>query len=95
MKTRRAHIWLPDDLLREIDGIVGARGRSAFLVETAREAVKRRKLLAFLESGEIETAWKDVDHPELAKGSAAWVHAVRRESEARTRGGKKRQRHSK
>jgi len=41
-----------DDLLREIDGIVGSRGRSAFLVETAREAVKRRKLLAFLESGE-------------------------------------------
>ena len=93
MKTRRAHIWLPDDLLREIDRIVGSRGRSAFLVETAREAVKRRKLLAFLESG--ETAWKDEDHPELAKGSAAWVRTLRRESEARTRGDKKRQRHSK
>ncbi len=95
MKTRRAHIWLPDDLLREIDGIVGSRGRSAFLVETAREAVKRRKLLAFLESGEAETAWKDEDHPELAKGSAAWVRTLRRESEPRTRGDKKRQRHSK
>ncbi len=90
MKTRRAHVWLPDDLLREIDGIVGLRGRSAFLVETARAAVKRRKLLAFLESD--ETAWKDEDHPELAKGSGTWVRALRQESETRTRGNKKRQR---
>jgi hypothetical protein len=57
---------MPDDLLREIDAIAGSRGRSAFLVETAREAVKRRKLLAFLESDEV--AWKDEDHPELANG---------------------------
>ena len=79
MKTRRAHVWLPDDLLREIDAIAGSRGRSAFLVETAREAVKRRKLLAFLESDEV--AWKDEDHPELANGSGAWVRALRQESE--------------
>jgi metal-responsive CopG/Arc/MetJ family transcriptional regulator len=47
MKTRRAHIWLPQEMLREIDEMVGPRGRSAFLLETAREAVKRRKLLRF------------------------------------------------
>jgi hypothetical protein len=93
MKTRRAHIWLPDDLLREIDGIVGSRGRSAFLVETAREAVKRRKLLAFLESG--EAAWKDEDHPELANGSGAWVRALRQESETRGKTRKKLNRHTK
>ena len=88
MKTRRAHVWLPDDLLREIDGIVGSRGRSAFLVETAREAVKRRKLLAFLESD--EAAWKDADHPELAKGSGTWVRALRQEGEKRDSGKSKR-----
>ena len=92
MKTRRAHVWLPDDLLREIDGIVGSRGRSAFLVATAREAVKRRKLLAFLESGEV--AWKDKDHPELAKGSAAWVRSLRQEGEKRG-GGKSKRRNQK
>jgi len=62
-------------------------------VETAREAVKRRKLLAFLESG--EAAWKDEDHPELAKGSAAWVRTLRRESETPARGNRKRQRQAK
>jgi hypothetical protein len=81
MKTRRAHIWLPQDLLREIDEMVGPRGRSAFLLETAREAVKRRKLLRFLESGDV--AWEDVNHPELAKGTGKWVRGLRQESEAR------------
>src|SRR5258708_1510968 len=69
MKTRLVHVSLPDDLLREIDGIVGACGQSAFLVQAAREAVKRRKLLRFLKSDEV--AWKEEYHSELANGSAA------------------------
>jgi metal-responsive CopG/Arc/MetJ family transcriptional regulator len=92
MKTRRAHIWLPQYLLNEFDEIVGPRGRSAFLLETAREAVKRRKLVQFLESGDV--AWKDVNHPELAKGAAEWVRGLRQESEARGKRWKTRQRRS-
>jgi hypothetical protein len=79
--TQRAHIVIPADLLREIDAIVGPRGRSAFLLQTAREEVRRRKLLRFLESD--EAAWREKDHPELAKGSAAWVRKIRTESEER------------
>jgi len=79
MKTKRAHVLLPQDLVKEIDSIVGPRGRSAFLVETAREAVRQRKLLRFLESD--IPAWKDADHPELAVGAAAWVRDLRQESE--------------
>lgn len=81
MKTRRAHILLPQDLVKEIDSIVGPRGRSAFLVETAREAIRRRKLLRFLESD--VPAWKDEDHPELSRGAAAWVRKLRQESETK------------
>ena len=81
MKTKRAHILLPQDLVREIDSIVGPRGRSAFLVETAREAVRRRKLLRFLEND--TPAWKDEDHPELSDGSDTWVREVRQQSEKR------------
>ena len=86
MKTKRAHILLPQDLVREIDTIVGPRGRCAFLVETAREAVRRKKLLRFLEN--TDAAWKDTDHPELAKGAAAWVRGLRQENDNRR--GKKR-----
>jgi hypothetical protein len=79
--TQRAHILIPADLLREIDAIVGPRGRSAFLLETAREEVRRRKLLRFLEND--APAWREEDHPELKQGSAAWVRKLRSENETR------------
>jgi hypothetical protein len=88
MKTKRAHVLLPHDLVREIDSIVGPRGRSAFLVETAREAVRRRKLLRFLESD--VPAWRDADHPELADGAAAWAREIRQESERKRVGSQRR-----
>jgi hypothetical protein len=81
MKTKRAHVLLPTDLIREIDAIVGPRGRSAFLVETAREAVRRKKLLRFLESD--APVWKDADHPELSRGAGAWVRRLRQDSDKR------------
>ena len=83
--TQRAHIIIPADLLREIDEIVGPRGRSAFLLETAREEVRRRKLLRFLEKQ--DPVWHARDHPDLKQGSAAWVRRLRSETEGRAAGG--------
>jgi hypothetical protein len=79
--TQRAHILIPGDLLQEIDDLVGPRGRSAFLLETARQEVQRRKLLRFLESE--QPAWKSENHPELATGTATWVRQMRKQSEGR------------
>lgn len=73
----RTHIVLPEDLLAEIDTLVGQRGRSAFMVEVLREEVRRRQLLQILSSP--EPVWKDEDHPELAEGSEAWVRKIRDE----------------
>jgi hypothetical protein len=82
MATVRAHVVMPEKLAKDIDALVGPRGRSAFLVETAEKEVKRRKLLAFLESE--EPAWKEEDHPDIAEqGAAAWVHNLRREKSPR------------
>jgi hypothetical protein len=88
MQTKRAHILLPDDLLQEIDSLVGPRGRSAFLVETARSEVRRQKLLQFLEGkpGEVaQPAWKDKDHSELNDGADVWVRKLRMESDLRSK----------
>jgi hypothetical protein len=82
--TQRAHILIPGDLLQEIDDLVGPRGRSAFLLETARQEVQRRKLLRFLESE--QPAWRAEDHPELDGGTAAFVQRMRRQSERRDAG---------
>jgi len=76
MATTRTHVILPAEVLREIDALVGQRGRSAFLAEVAQQEVRRRKLLAVLDSK--DPAWKAGDHPELKRGAAAWVSKMRR-----------------
>ncbi len=81
MNTLRAHIVLPQELVAEIDSVVGPRGRSAFLVETARAELRRRRLLAFLQSS--EPILVDKNHPELAGGSSAWVRKLRADGEKR------------
>jgi len=81
--TVRTHVVLPEDLVKEIDDLVGPRGRSAFIVETARDAVRRKRLLEFLNSK--EPAWKDEDHPELAQGAAKWVRKLRQQTERASR----------
>jgi metal-responsive CopG/Arc/MetJ family transcriptional regulator len=75
MAHRRAHVVLPDDLISEIDQIVGARGRSAFLAGIARKEVRRLRLLQLLQ--QTGSGWKDADHPELKQGAAAWVSRLR------------------
>src|SRR5271165_3470160 len=76
----RTHVILPDDVVTAIDELVGQRGRSSFLTDAAREALKRRRLKTFLDSEEV--AWKTKDHPELAQGAAAYVANMRQEGES-------------
>lgn len=79
--SKRAHVVLPEQLLAEVDALVGQRGRSAFLTEVVGQAVQRRKLLAaFLEA---KGSWNDEDHPELANGSDAFVDRLRAENDSR------------
>lgn len=68
---------LPEDLLADIDALVGQRRRSAFLVDVLREEVRRRRLVQIL--SDPEPIWKDEDHPELAEGAEAWVRKIRNE----------------
>ncbi len=79
--SKRTHVVLPETLLREIDKIAGARGRSAFLAGLANREINRQRLLELFKRK--EPIWKDEDHPELKGGAAAWVRKMRAESEAR------------
>jgi hypothetical protein len=75
MSTRRAHIVLPDDLVHQIDDLVGTRGRSEFLVDLLRREVHRLRLLQLLDSE--QPGWDLAEHPELANGAAQWVESMR------------------
>ena len=77
MNRKRAHLFLPADLLADVDSLVGPRGRSAFLTEVIREEVNRRRLLQFLSSA--EPVLKDKDYPEFKEGAEAWVRRIRSE----------------
>jgi hypothetical protein len=81
MRRKRAHIILPEDVLAEIDHLVGQRGRSAFLAEIAQREIQRRKLIAAVR--EARGCWKTEDHPELEDGSEAFVDRLRVDNEAR------------
>jgi len=79
--NRRTHVVLSEQLVKDIDTVVGRRQRSSFLTEAAEKELMRRRQIAALKAA--AGAWKDKDHPELKGGSAAWVRKLRKETEAR------------
>jgi hypothetical protein len=76
-------VVLSEQLVRDIDTLVGSRQRSSFLTEAAEKELMRRRQIAALKAA--AGAWKDKDHPELKQGSAAWVQKLRQETERRFR----------
>ena len=79
--THRTHVVIPEEVVSAIDAVVGARGRSRFLVQAAERELRR-----IAQAGALDRAagaWKVADHPELANGAAAWVKSLRSEGEAR------------
>lgn len=83
MNTKRTHIVISDELVIEIDTLVGKRGRSSFLSDAAWREVKRLRMLDAL--AQAAGSWKSKDHPELRRESTSFVRKLRTESEHRIR----------
>ena len=81
MNQKRTHVVIPEQLVKEIDLLVGHRRRSSFIAEAAQRELQRVRQHEALVS--TAGAWQDEDHPELKSGSAEWVRNMRRESEGR------------
>jgi hypothetical protein len=81
MNIKRTHIVIPQQLVSEIDTLVGKRGRSTFLTQAAEKELMRLRQIRALEAA--AGSWKDKDHPELKQGSAKWVKKLRREYDQR------------
>jgi Arc/MetJ-type ribon-helix-helix transcriptional regulator len=81
MNAKRTHVVLSDELVKEIDDLVGSRKRSSFLTEAARKELTRLRQIEALKSA--AGAWKDKDHPELEQGAVNWVRSLREENERR------------
>ena len=81
--NQRTHIVIPQELVIQIDTLVGKRGRSGFLVDAATYALKRLRQLKTLKTA--AGSWKEKDHPELKDGAAKWVRTLRHQDEKRFR----------
>jgi hypothetical protein len=78
--TKRTHVVLSQQLVKDIDTLVGSRRRSSFLTEAAEEKLMRMRQIKALDQ---LVPWKDKDHPELKQGAAKWVSKLRRQDEQR------------
>ena len=78
--NRRTHVVLSEQLVRDIDTIVGSRQRSSFLTEAAEKELMRRRQLKALDE---LAPWDGKQHPELKYGAAKYVRKLRQETERR------------
>jgi len=63
MRLLRTNVMLPRELLEHIDRVAGARRRSAFLAEAAREKLARLRFRRA--AARAFGSWTDAAHPEL------------------------------
>jgi metal-responsive CopG/Arc/MetJ family transcriptional regulator len=82
----KAHLFLPREILEEVDKIAGKRKRSLFIAEATQEKLERERFLKVLE--ETRGAWTDKNHPELktAKDVERYVDEKRGSYSKRVRG---------
>lgn len=73
----RTHVVLPEDLVRQIDRLVGKRRRSEFLESAAGEKMQRLVLAQTLERG--AGILRDINYPHWATPERveAWLDELR------------------
>lgn len=83
MTKEKVHLTFPPEIIKEIDNLVGRRGRSKFVSEAAKEKLNREKFIRALE--ECPGAWKIDNHPELSstENVIKFVEKIRKDSETR------------
>lgn len=82
MSSHRTHVVLPEELIKQIDALVGKRGRSAFLAEVAQREVIRLRQMKMLETLGARSPADLSDHPEW-ENPGEWVRKMRQEGEDR------------
>ena len=80
MSVKRTHVVLSDQLVKDIDSLVGSRQRSSFLSQAAERELTRLRQLKALEE---LVPWDEKAHPELKHGAAKHVRKLRAEYEER------------
>ncbi len=81
--NRRTHVVLSDQLVMDIDSLVGSGQRAILITQAAEKELMRRRQLQALNQ---LVPWNEKDHPELKQGAAKYVRKLRREYDLRASG---------
>ena len=73
--NKRTHVVIPEQLVKDIDTLVGSRQRSTFLTQAAEEKLMRYRQLKALDE---LVPWNEKDHPELKQGAAKYISKMRK-----------------
>ena len=76
-ERRRAHVVLPNDLLREIDERVGQRRRSEFIQDAIEEKLNRLRRVEAFERVVGSIGDGDIPEWDTPEATAQWVHDLR------------------
>lgn len=79
----RAHVAIPADIVAQVDEVVGPRRRSEFFAQAVREKLARVKRVTAAQAAAGSLAGVDTPGWETGESAAAWVHDLRRASDAR------------
>jgi hypothetical protein len=75
---KQANFQLPEDLIKDIQEIVGKRGQSKFVSAALKRELQRLRLIKALDAS--FGAWSKEKHPELAKGTDNFIRNSRKSS---------------
>lgn len=76
--TKQANFLLPEEIIEELRATVPKRQQSKVVTDALRKELKRIRLKKALD--ESFGAWMDSDHPELQKGTDAFIRDGRKSS---------------
>ena len=74
----RTHVILPEEIVKDIDELVGKRKRSQFIGDAVREKLIRENQSAALAATAGVLSAKDYPEWATSEQVAAWVHDMRR-----------------
>jgi hypothetical protein len=76
----RTHVVLPDDLVSELDDLVGPRGRSQYITEAIREKLLRERQRRVLSEYAGVLADEDIPHWATPELTTEWINEGRRDN---------------
>jgi len=79
-KMVRTHIIMPEDLVADVDRLVGPRHRSEFVANAVEEKLSRERLRRAAMKLGGSLADKNIPGWESTESAAEWVRSLRRES---------------